>query len=110
MSMPVLVAGIILSCIWLLATVIVKPKKRKILMIIGVATCFILLIYTLKWKPFVYGILGGVFVGAIGIGYKQDELLKLHKQMGVVQTMIIFAIVFVLVFMSMALAAPDLKW
>ena len=68
MSMPVLVAGIILSCIWLLATVIVKPKKRKILMIIGVAACFILLIYTLQWKPFV------------------------------------------LVFMSMALAAPDLKW
>lgn len=68
MSMSVLVAGIILSCIWLLATVIVKPKKRKILMIIGVVACFILLIYTLQWKPFV------------------------------------------LVFMSMALAAPDLKW
>ena len=48
MSMSILVGGIILSCIWLLATVIVKPKKRKILMIIGVAACFILLIYTLK--------------------------------------------------------------
>ena len=110
MSTPVLVGGIILSCIWLLATLIVQQKKRKVLMIIGVAACFILLIYTLQWKPFVYGILGGVFVGAIGIGYKQDELLKLHKQMGVVQTMIIFTIAFVMMFMSMALAAPDLKW
>ena len=30
--------------------------------------------------------------------------------MGVVQTMIISIIAFVLFFMSMALAAPDLKW
>lgn len=110
MSMSVLVAGIILSCIWLLATLIVKQKKRKILLIIGVAASFILLLYTLQWKPLVYGIFGGVFVGAIGIGYKQDKLLELHKQMGVVQTMIISIIAFVLFFMSMALAAPDLKW
>lgn len=110
MSMPVLVGGIILSCIWLLATLIVQQKKRKVLMIIGVIADFILLIYTFQWKPFVYGILGGAFAGTIGIGYKQDELLGLHKQMGVVQTMIIFAIVFVMIFMSMALAAPDLKW
>lgn len=110
MSTPVLVGGIILSCIWLLATLIVKPQKRTVLIIIGVIADFILLAVTLQWKPFVYGILGGVFVGAIGIGYKQGELRELHKQMGVVRTMIIFAIAFVMIFMSMALAAPDLKW
>lgn len=37
-------------------------------------------------------------------------ILELHKQMGVVQTVIISIIAFVLFFMSMALAAPDMKW
>lgn len=47
---PIFYAGIIISLTWMIATLIVKEKKRKILMILGVVACLVLLLYTRQWK------------------------------------------------------------
>ena len=81
---PLFYAGIIISLTWMIATLIVKEKKRKILMILGVVACLVLLLYTRQWKLFVYGIIGGLLFGSVGIGYRQDKLRELQKENGIV--------------------------
>ena len=109
-STPFFLAGIIICVIWFLATLLVKEQNRKKLMLMGGATSIILLVYTQQWKLYVIGILGGLFCGGIGIGYRQDKLREVHQEIGVVQTMMIWAILFALMFMVMAASAPDVKW
>ena len=82
---PIFYAGIIISLTWMIATLIVKEKKRKILMILGVVACLVLLLYTRQWKLFVYGIIGGLLFGSVGIGY-------------------------VLFLMFSAVSTPDMNW
>ena len=79
---PIFYAGIIISLTWMIATLIVKEKKRKILMILGVVACLVLLLYTRQWKLFVYGIIGGLLFGSVGIGYRQDKLRELRLHTG----------------------------
>ncbi len=110
MRTPIFTVGIVICLIWFAATLLVKKQKRKILMLIGGAGSVILLVYTLQWKLYVIGILGGLFCGGIGIGYRQDKLRETHKEIGIVQTMMIWAILFALMFMVMAASAPDVKW
>lgn len=110
MSEPIFYIGTILCLIWFGATLIVKKQKRKPLMIIGGVVSIILLVYTLQWKLYMIGLFGGLFCGSIGIGYRQDKLKEVHKEMGIVQTMVIWAIFFALMFMVIAVACPDFKF
>lgn len=110
MQASVFFVGIVICLIWFGATYLVKKEKRKTLIIIGGFVSVLLLVYTMQWKLYVIGILGGLFCGGIGIGYRQDKLRETHKEIGIVQTMIICAIFFTLLFMVMAASAPDVKW
>ncbi|MBO5450364.1 MAG: hypothetical protein J6A11_02345 [Lachnospiraceae bacterium] len=107
---PIFYAGIIISLTWMIATLIVKEKKRKILMTLGVVACLVLLLYTRQWKLFEYGIIGGLLFGSVGIGYRQDKLRELQKENGIVQTMMIWVIALVLFLMFLAVSTPDMNW
>ncbi len=109
MSEPIFYIGIALCLIWFAAALLVEKPKRNILIIIGGVVSIILLAYTLQWKLYMIGFFGGLLCGCIGTGYKQHKLNELHKEIGVVQTTVIFAILFSLFLMVIAIAFPGFK-
>lgn len=106
-----LLAGIIAAVIWMGLCVIMEGKKRKYVIIAGIMIDIVLFIICKNWEMLFIGVIGG-FV--CGLGFGNNSVRKYEKVVqemkGIKNWVVVSIIFFVMIFMTMAVAYPDLKF
>ncbi|MDE6851383.1 MAG: hypothetical protein K2J67_02695 [Lachnospiraceae bacterium] len=107
----ILLTGIIAAAIWMAVCVFVEGKARKYIIMIGIMIDIILFIICRNSQMLLVGLLGGLACGLIpGLGgslWKYETAVK--ELNGIKNWVVVSMIFFVMVFMTLAIAWPNLK-
>ena len=105
-----LLVGIIVALIWLGACVIIEGKNRKYVIMTGVIIDIVLFLICRSWEMLCIGVFGGVFCALFGFLYSTRKYESAVGEMkGVKNLVVALVIFFVMVFMTMSIAYPELK-
>jgi len=106
----VLLAGIITSLVWLGICIILEDKKRKITIIIGALIDIVLFAICRNSEMLFVGVLGGLACGVIpGFGSRLRKYETAVREMkGIKNWLVVSIILFIMIFMVMAIAYPEL--
>lgn len=106
----ILWAGIIAASIWLCACVVIEGKRRKNVILTGVIIDLVLFLICRNCEMLLIGVLGGIICGLTGFGYSRWKYETAVREMKGVKNLVIACIIFfVMIFMTMAIAWPNLK-
>lgn len=107
----ILISGIVFSCVWLITYIIFTDKKKKnIVLIVGAALDIIFYFICKKSDFLLAGIIGGLIIGFIPwIGSIGKREIALNETGGIKNLTIVMVIFVTMIFMSVAIAYPDVK-
>ncbi|MBQ4522464.1 MAG: hypothetical protein IJA10_05855 [Lachnospiraceae bacterium] len=107
----ILISGMVFSCVWLITYIIFKGKKKKNIVLIVGAALDIIFYFICKQSDFLLaGVIGGLIIGLIpGIGSIRKREIALNETGGVQNLTMVMVIFVTMIFMSAAIAYPDVK-
>lgn len=108
MNEPIFFAGLIIALIWLGACVIIEGKNRKYVILTGAMIDIVLFIICKNYQMLLISMLGGLVCGLSGLG-GHKYTTAVHEFNGVKNLVIVLMIFFVMLFMTMAIAYPNLE-
>ena len=108
----IFISGVVVACIWLGASILCDGKARTYVNLFGVLIDVILFIICQKIDFLAVGVIGGLICGIFPImrPYKYQKAVKEFQ--GVWKWTIVLVIFFVMIFMVIAVANPNvtLEW
>lgn len=108
-NMIIILAGIIIAMIWIMC-VVIGEKNRKYIIIAGIIIDVVLFLICRNCGLFLIGVVGGLLCGSVpNFGSLRKYETAVHEMKGVKNWVIVSIIFFVMIFMAVGIAYPDLK-
>lgn len=107
----ILLVGIIIALIWLMACILIEGKGRKYVIMIGIVVDVVLFIVCRNWGMLLFGVIGGLLCGLVpGFGSSRWKYENAVREMKGVRNWVVVSIIFfVMIFMTMAIAYPEVR-
>ena len=106
----ILLGGIIVAAIWLFVCLFLEGKNRKYVIMAGILIDLVLLIICRNGQMLCVGVLGGLMCGLLpGFVSARKYEMAIQEMKGVKNWLVVSVIFFVMVFMVIAIAYPNLK-
>lgn len=106
-----LLAGIIIASFWLILCVFMEGKKRRYVIMTGILLDLVLFLICKNVEMFLIGVVGGLVCGLVpGFGgslWKYDTAVR--ELNGVKNWVLVSVILFVMFFMVISIAYPEVK-
>jgi len=107
----ILISGIVFACIFILTCSLVDAKKKKYVLIIGAIIDVLLFAYCRNINFLLIGFLGGLIFGVFpSLGHKRKYDMALDLLEGKLNVILAFVIFFIMIFMTFAIAYPEVEF
>lgn len=104
----ILLIGIIVALIWMGACVMMEGKQRKYVVMTGAVADIILFLICRNYAMLLIGVAGGILCG-VGFGCSPGKYKTAIQEMkGIKNFMIVSIIFFIMIFMTVSIAFPEL--
>lgn len=103
----IFISGIVVACIWLMVSILCDGKARTYVNLFGVLVDVILFMICQKVDFLAVGVIGGLICGIFPIMRRHKYQKAVEEFQGVWKWTIVSVIFFVMIFMVMALANPN---
>lgn len=109
-NMIIILAGIIIAMIWLIVCIVIEEKNRKYIIMTGIMIDVVLFMICRNCKLFLIGVAGGLLCGLVpNFGSLWKYEIAVREMKGVKNWVVVSIILFVMIFMAIGIAYPDLK-
>ncbi len=106
----ILIIGIVIACVWLMVCVIAEGKNRKIIVGIGIVIDIVLFCICQNSEMLCVGVIGGLICGLCSTLVSGRKYKKaVHELNGVKNWTMVVVIFFVMIFLTIAMSAPELE-
>ena len=103
----IFISGVVVACIWLMVSILCDGKGRTYVNLFGVLVDVILFMICQKVDFLAVGVIGGLICGIFPIIRPHKYQKAVKEFQGVWKWTIVLVIFFVMIFMVMALAYPN---
>lgn len=105
----ILFAGIIAALIWLALCIFIEGKNRKYVIISGIVIDVVLFVICKNHEMLLIALLGGLACGLVPqLSSVRKYKIAVHEMNGVKNWLVVSIIFFVMIFMTMSIAFPEI--